>query len=372
MKRLMKILHITQFLGVGGLEKVLNLLIKEQQANQHQVELLVYDHMQAWVEVFKNEGITVHHDYMKKDGYDLNLLKYMAKMIEGVDVVHTHDVNPLLYIAPLRFASVFKNKSFPRFIHTAHGMDHLHRRPIVKVYEKAGSLLTDYMIGVSEAVCEVYAKDLLIPKDKIVQIDNGIRVASSFPQRDIQAREKINSEFGLNPSLPTWVAVARVVPLKDQELLIEAARRRPGINLLIVGPSGDENYWQKLAGNLPNNVRMTGPRSDIENILAGSDYFISASHHEGIPISVLEAGAQGLPCLLSAIPGHLTLQKQTPNKVAEYFEVKNIESLIKEMQKMEGTPSESLKMGRSLYDCVKQNYSSQSMYEKYLNVYQGV
>ena len=51
----MKIMHICQFLGVGGLEKVLYSLIKEQLKLGHQVEVVVYDHDRVWVDKFKDE-----------------------------------------------------------------------------------------------------------------------------------------------------------------------------------------------------------------------------------------------------------------------------------------------------------------------------
>ena len=44
---------------------------------------------------------------------------------------------------------------------------------------------------------------------------------------------------------------------------------------------------------------MTGVRSDIPELLQAMDVFIFPSHYEGLGISIIEAQAAGLPCLIS-------------------------------------------------------------------------
>ena len=366
----LKILHLTQFLGIGGLEKVLFLLITEQLRAGHEVVLMVYDHDQTWVEEFRNAGITVNTSYRKTTGYDQGLLKHISKYTKSFDVVHTHDLNPLMYAAPAKFLGKLKGQSTPKLIHTAHGMDHLHKRPITKLYERLCGTMTNYTVGVSTAVCDYY-RNLGLSPSRIVNIDNGTRVSEFSNEQKQLARTKLVKELSLDPASPIWVCVARIVPLKDQKLIAELAARCPEMNFVLVGPSGDDNYFNELKTQKPSNVYMLGGRSDITDLLNGSDFFISASTHEGIPVSVLEAGAVNLPCLLSDIPGHQVIQATSSSNIALYFKVKNLDDLIEKATQLKNNKSLASSIASALHQHVKDNFSSTKMYKRYLDVYLG-
>ncbi len=366
----LRILHLTQFLGVGGLEKVLFLLINEQLKAGHEVELVVYDYEQSWVEYFRNNGIKVDTSFSKGQGYDRKLLKFISQKSKAFDVVHTHDLNPHMYASPVKFLHSLMGKTFPRLVHTAHGMDHLHKRPITKLYEKLCSLFTDCTIGVSSAVCDYYYS-LGVSKKKVVNINNGTLVIESQESDRADARKRLRLSFGLDPSKLVWISVARVVPLKDQQILCDLAKQLPDETFLLVGPSGDDKYWNHLETTKPSNVIMAGARSDVNELLLGSDFFVSASRHEGIPISVLEAGAIGIPCLLSDIPGHKVIQSGKNEPIAVYFKTENLADLNEKSRKLSQNATLTESIGSALHQHVKENFSSTTMYKQYLEVYLG-
>lgn len=365
-----RILHVTQFLGIGGLEKVLLMLMIEQIKAGHTVKLIVYDYEQAWVEEFRNAGLEVDTSYSKKPGYDKGLISFLQDKIEGYDVIHTHDLNPLMYVIPLKLISKFKFQNFPRLVHTAHGMDHLKTVPKTRFYERVCAEFTDATIGVSEEVCEQYIK-LGVPKNQVININNGTIVPEHDDVDKTHFKSKIANEFGLDPEKPLWGAVARVVPLKNQKLLCELARCFPHLNILLIGPSGDEKYWRELKSTKPTNIIMTGGRSDIKELLQGLDLFISASTHEGIPISVLEAGAMSLPCLLSDIPGHRLIQEGASDQVVSLFKSNELKDLVEKSSLILNREMDCKKMGESFYHHVKAKYSSYTMSQRYQEVYLG-
>lgn len=366
----LKILHIVQFLGVGGLEKVLFLLINEQLQDGHEVEVFVYDYEQSWVEYFRSHGIKVETSYKKGPGYDRKLLSFMSKKVKNFDVIHTHDLSPLMYVTPVKFLHTLTFRKFPKLIHTTHGMDHIHRKPIYKWYEKLCSYQIDIIVGVSRAVCDYY-KNIGVNQNKIVNINNGTPVNDISETEVNKARKELRREFDLAETTQVWVSVARILPLKNQLLICEAAKFFPAMVFMLVGPSGDDTYWDIIKLNLPSNVLMLGSRSDITHILLGADFFISASKHEGIPVSVLEAGAVKLPCLLSDISGHKLIQDGSDEAIAHYFEAGSLQKLKEAIITISSDKSLARAMGSALHHHVKNNFSSTTMYKHYLQVYLG-
>lgn len=367
----MKILHLVQFLGVGGLEKVLELLIKEQLTMGHQVELAVYDHNQDWVEEFINLGINVTTEYQKKPGYDFGLISFLESKVKAYDLVHTHDLNPMMYLGPARILSRLKgNEQFPKIVHTTHGMEHIDLEPRTVFYEKFIASMTEALIGVSPAICDYYEKKLKVDPSKIFNIDNGTPVPTLLPKYK-EGRAALIKRFDLPEDKKIFCTIARVVPLKDQRLLIEAMKAFPKALLLVVGPSGNDEYYEELEKIRPSNVYLLGGQSKIDEILKGSDLFLSASHHEGIPISVLEAQAAGVPCLLSDIPGHLTLKESSQERIALYFKMKSLSALKNEINQFLNPDFNLEEIRESAYNMVKQDYSSKAMALNYQAVYTG-
>ena len=56
---------------------------------------------------------------------------------------------------------------------------------------------------------------------------------------------------------------------------------------------------------LSNNVIFTGKRNDIMQLLCSADGFVLSSVHEGLPLSLQEAGAVGLPLVCTDVGGCL-------------------------------------------------------------------
>jgi glycosyltransferase involved in cell wall biosynthesis len=55
---------------------------------------------------------------------------------------------------------------------------------------------------------------------------------------------------------------------------------------------------------LEESVHLLGYRTDLHDLLQASDVFLSTSSWEGLPLTVLEAFAAGVPCVLSSIEEH--------------------------------------------------------------------
>jgi glycosyltransferase involved in cell wall biosynthesis len=106
---------------------------------------------------------------------------------------------------------------------------------------------------------------------------------------------------------PLIVAVGRLKAPKDFLTLVRAlGRLEPAsFEAVIVGEGPDRPLLEdEIRGlGLTDRVRLAGERHDIPELLAASDIFALASSSEGMPVSVLEAMAAGLPVVASRVGG---------------------------------------------------------------------
>ncbi|EEJ39686.1 glycosyltransferase, group 1 family protein, partial [Limosilactobacillus vaginalis DSM 5837 = ATCC 49540] len=111
--------------------------------------------------------------------------------------------------------------------------------------------------------------------------------------------------------------VARFSKQKDQETLIRAVKELPSdkYQLTFVGAGETLQQNQRLVSkfNLESNVKFIGFREDINKVLEKKDIFVLSTHYEGLPISIIEAMAYGLPVLATDVGGNSEMVKNNIN-----------------------------------------------------------
>ena len=367
----MKIVHVTQFLGIGGLEKIIYHIIPEQMAAGHEVSLYVYDYDQEWVPFFRSSGINVLTPPIKKPGFDLAVMWRMHNDLFSADVIHTHDLNPLIYLFPLFFWRKTFFMKHPKLIHTTHGLSHLEKVPRYKTFERFIIPFTDAVVGVSEKIIRFYKDELDISFQKIKLIENGVSLYKSPITAELRLEKKLwlCKRHQLDPARPILLSLSRVLPLKDQLFLIQAVKLKPNYQLLIVGPPSDQAYFEELKIFEDANIILTGAQDLVSDYNLGSDLYVSASTHEGIPVAVLEAMAVETPCVVSDIPGHRTLDQF--GRCLEFFDLNNKEMFLAECEKLLNDKElayNNSKLGKRI---VEEHFSVKTMVEKYLGVYKS-
>ena len=114
------------------------------------------------------------------------------------------------------------------------------------------------------------------------------------------------------PKRKAIVCAARIVYVKDHMTLLRAYERvikkHPDYVLELYGGRGEDNAIFQLkeqirSHSLEDKVKLFGPCNDLEKRLPGAAVSVLASKFEGMPNSIMEAMAMGIPCVASDCPG---------------------------------------------------------------------
>lgn len=168
-------------------------------------------------------------------------------------------------------------------------------------------------------------------QEKHVVLPHGIPVPATFPGPE--SRKAMRKSWGVTEDSLVVLSVGRITGQKGSYDLLEAAAHALSLNrsmtFLLVGsmPAFDETEMvlKRIAADaqLKNNVLILPPCSPYEiwDVLCGADIFAFASHNEGMPNSLLEAMAAGLPAVAFDIPAVQELDGGTSSlSVIESFD----------------------------------------------------
>lgn len=239
----------------------------------------------------------------------------------GAEALHIHAVGPAL-LAPL--AKVLGM----RVLLTHHGADYdrakwgaLARRMLV-LGEKMGMRFADRIICVSPSLAQRMQQRYPFAAQKTVFIPNGV----SPPDPPDRPAAEVLRELQLQPGRFV-LCVARLVPEKGLDYLIEAFRRSGDERTLVIAGAGKKGdaFADRLLKEAAPDVRMLGmqTRSTLGVLYRNASLFVLPSFHEGLPIAALEALSCNCPVLLSDIQPNLDLD--LPEQC--YFPVGDVEEL---------------------------------------------
>jgi glycosyltransferase involved in cell wall biosynthesis len=163
-------------------------------------------------------------------------------------------------------------------------------------------------ICVSHAMKKSLVTDFGFPAKKIRMIHNAVSVSDFVPSEINGA--KMRAQLGILPDEFVLICAARLSEQKGIDILLRAVARvlRDGVQckLIIVGdgPLRDQLRKQAQELDLSGAVSFEGFQSDIRPYLQAGSAFVLTSHMEGLPLSIVEAMACGLPCIVTDVGGN--------------------------------------------------------------------
>jgi glycosyltransferase involved in cell wall biosynthesis len=305
----MRIVQFVNNLDMGGLERLAVDLAECQLAEGHEALIYCLTHPGRLADEATSKGITIRA-FEKGPGPHLGTVIHIAKQLrhDRPDVLHTH--NHLVHhygvaagiAAGVRVIVNTRHRGEQRLVNTPEGSV-ITTDPSDRKSDwlfRATLPWTDSVVMISEATRQFFVKYRGIPSRKTRVILNGARLVKFFAVPAHPGSALPCVRFGI---------AARLVPEKDHFTLLRAfsavVAEIPHAQLRIAGDGPMRGRIEERARELKlaESVTFLGPVADVAQFLSQLDIFVLSSLIEGMPISILEAMAAGLPIVSTRAGG---------------------------------------------------------------------
>lgn len=203
-----------------------------------------------------------------------------------------------------------------KIIYTVHGFHFFQgqsffKNLIFKFSEKVLARFTDVIITINEEDYQAAKKFKLKKNGKIFKV-HGVGIDTISIKNIDVSKNEIRKKLGLKFDDTVLISAGRLEKNKNYKAAIDAlslVKDKDNIKYLICGVGPSEVELKKYAKEkgVESKIFFLGYRDDVIEIMKASDIFLLTSLREGLPRSVMEAMACGLPCIVSDIRGNRDL-----------------------------------------------------------------
>ncbi|HTS61368.1 MAG TPA: glycosyltransferase [Candidatus Acidoferrales bacterium] len=355
----MRIAHVIDSMDVGGAETVVAALCRLHAAAGHQVSVHCLFRGGAVAQRLETDGVPIFVDVPAAAG---NLIRHLYREFRRVDpdVVHCHNKTATVLAAPVaRMAGVHA------VVSTRHGMaaPPYRLRKDFKYWLCAAVFCSSVV-----AVCETARRNMTRHARRLagrpVTIRNG-----AYPARSSSDQVVKNADgFKL-------VTVGRLSAAKDYHVLLRsvaaALPRVPDLQLWIVGDGPEASSLKACVADLgiEQSVQFFGEQATVGDWLSRADVFVLSSVSEGLPISILEAMAAGLPAIVTDAGGMPeVLRLSGAGKVVPAGRVDLLARAIRDFASRRRNLKE---LGDRARSCYLQHFLPERMAAEYLSLYRS-
>ncbi len=298
-------------------------------------------------------------------------------------IVHAH--TPIAAMIA-RFAA--RRAGVPLIIYTAHGFYfHEGMRPSVRRahiwLEKVAQKRADFLFTQSREDLDDAIKEGIAPRERAMAIGNGVDIRLfDAAQHSAAAREATRKELGLLGAGPIVTIIGRLVREKGYFEFLEAMAQVyaacPGARALVIGDALPSDHDDSAAAirkratelGLGHVVNFVGLRSDVPRLLAASDIFCLPSWREGMPRSIIEAMASGLPVVATKIRG--SREEVIDGQTGILAEVRDASGLAGAILRLAGDAELRRRMGEAGRRRAAEHYDERVVIERQLSCMRGL
>jgi glycosyltransferase involved in cell wall biosynthesis len=211
------------------------------------------------------------------------------------------------------------------------------------------------------------------PGRPVEYIPNGVDV-DRFPER--RDPEGARRELGLPAGVPLAIYTGKVIPRKNLEDLFRLADRLPSLHVVLVGnfnePYYGDRYYRELLAGFPNvgtRVRAVGEvgMASIPRYLEAGDLFVFPSRLEGMPNSVLEALAAGIPVVASRTDAHAEIIAPDTGRM-----YRDVDELVGQATELLADETLRRRLGARARAVVRERFSLEAAARAYVELYSAL
>ncbi len=293
------IVQVVQHLNPGGIETlVLDLASfteKEDQVYIVSLEGTINESLNHWPRLRLHVDRLIFLD--KKPGFQFNLFMQLRTLFIDLkaESIHTHHIGPLIYGGLAARMSGIKS-----LIHTEHDAWHLSDKKHQRLQNIALSIVKPLFVADAKTVANNVKTTLGKEIDKVIL--NGIDTQYFRPGTQTSARRTLD--------LPQMVRIigcsGRLEPVKGHKVLLEALTELPAnVHLALAGCGSEEEQLKAQVHdlNITDRVHFMGRLDTMPAFYQCLNVFCLPSYNEGMPLSILEAQACGIPAVVTDVGG---------------------------------------------------------------------
>jgi len=355
--------HLIESDGPGGAERMLASLATELQAAGSENVVIVPAEGEGWLgRELHGTGVRVeqfHLDRPFSPAFARGLEETLRR--HRVVLAHSHEFTMAVY-----GAWAARRAGIPHLF-TMHGSRYYAERLRRRIALRVAATLSDSVVAVSHILARQLRRDLWLSADRAVTIPNGVRQMPVGPS-------SLREELRLTAADQLVVAVGNLYPVKGHTYLLEAlallAARFPRLHVAIAGRGelADPLLAQARRLQMTRRFHLLGLRSDIGNVLAGSDVFVLPSLSEGVPLALLEAMLAGKPIVATAVGEVPTVLKGGHAGVV--VRPGDAAVLADALASLLSDPAEARRLGAAAAARASEAYTLSSMLDRYAALYE--
>lgn len=367
------VMHLTFDMGIGGTEQVIANLIEHTDPEQFQISLFCLEQPLGAIgqRLKELEEPEVHIETAARSPkLDFALIRRIREFIRNrqVDLVHCHQYTPFVYG---RLASL---GTPARILLTEHGRLHpdlpSRKRRLINPLLCRGKV---DITAISKATRDALITIENMPAEQIDVVYNGIRDASA-QSYEVQ---RLRQELGISTDTVIFATVARLDPIKNQELMLRALAQLAGeeglppLALVIVGDGSMRESLEQLAQELQINeqVFFTGFKTQPQEYFALMDVFLLSSFTEGTSMTLLEAMAFSKPSVVTDVGGNTEIIHHLQHGIV--CQDNNLLQFTDGMRRLASNSALRARLGEKAQERFKETFTVDAMAQSYMKRYQN-
>lgn len=367
-----RITVVTSRLDVGGTERHLTRVMPELRRRGIDIVLYVMERGGALEPELRAQGVRIEGPPGRRFFHWARATAQLTWFLrsERPDIVHFFLPRPYI------FGSIAAELAghHQRLMSRRSLADYMARHPLARVVEGVLHRRCVGLIGNSQTVVEQLVAECAGPR-KVALLYNGVVVPDLTTAAE---RERIRQSLRISNDALAIVVVANLIPYKGHRDLLDALgpikmALPEQWSLLVVGRDagiGDELKARARTLGIADNIMWLGEQSAVDEFLRASDIFVLPSHEEGFSNALLEAMANGVAVVATAVGGNGDAVSDEESGLL--VRPKNPAALGAAILRVANDPALRARLGAAARNRVGERFSLDACVRQYEALYRGI